>query len=82
MKLTVTKDMTEFDVVWKLEENISWYNHNLNEPWGIEATYDTGLDDEDQEPFEEVSVAVEDTDLDSAFRKARRLISDFITDNR
>jgi hypothetical protein len=38
--------------------------------------------EEDYEPFYEVIVSVEDTDLDSAFRKARRLINEFVTDNR
>jgi hypothetical protein len=80
MQLTVTKDLSEENISWKLEEDVAYYNHLLDEPWGIDA--DPDIDGEDCEPFSEVTVSVEDTDLDTAFRKARRLINEFVTDNR
>ena len=81
MQLTVTKDLSEENISWKLEEDVAYYNHPLNEPWGPEV--DPDIDNvEDYEPFYEVTVSVEDTDLDTAFRKARRLINEFVTDNR
>lgn len=80
MQLTVTKDLSEENIIWKLEEDVVFYNHPLDEPWGPKTNPDE--DDEDGEPFYEVTVSVEDTDLDTAFRKARRLINEFVTDNR
>ena len=80
MQLTVTKDLSEENVIWKLEEGVSVYNHLMDEPWGTDP--DFGIDGEYEEPFGAVTVCVEDTDLDTAFRKARRLINEFVTDNR
>jgi hypothetical protein len=80
MQLTVTKDLSEENVTWKLEEDVAYYNHPLYSPWGTDP--DFGIDGEYEEPYGAVTVSVEDTDLDSAFRTARRLINDFVTDNR